>query len=143
MFSVVFDVSRWIFRRFIWFLAIVALLWAGYTIKGQLKGLADLEATLQYLKVGKSQLESEAKALGEKTGRSANSLTTAAVSQLDERIHQLEGEIEGKNQKLADLDGVLSEVPSVFRLPTGGGHATCFSGSCSRSQSLRNWDGER
>lgn len=110
MFSVVFDVSRWAFRRFIWFLVIVALLWAGYTIKGQLKGLADLEATLQYLKVGKSQLEGEAKALGEKAERSANSLTTAAVSQLDERIHLLEGEIEGKNQKLADLDGVLSKL---------------------------------
>lgn len=110
MFSVVFDVSRWIFRRFIWFLVIVALLWAGYTIKGQLKGLADLEATLQYLKVGKSQLEADAKALGEKAGRSANGLATAAVSQLDERIHLLEGEIEGKNQKLSDLDGVLSKL---------------------------------
>ena len=32
----------------------------------------------------------------------------------------------------------LIEVPSIFRLPTGGGHATCFSGSCLRNQSLRN-----
>ena len=33
---------------------------------------------------------------------------------------------------------LVDEVPSIFRLPTGGGHATCFSGSCLRNQSLRN-----
>nr|WP_301277076.1 aspartate 1-decarboxylase [Dechloromonas sp.] len=30
------------------------------------------------------------------------------------------------------------EVPSVFRLPRGVCHATCFSACCSLHQSLRN-----
>ena len=31
---------------------------------------------------------------------------------------------------------VLFEVPSIFRLPKGGIHATCFSLCCSRRHSL-------
>lgn len=108
MFSLAFDFFRWMFRRFVWFLLIIVVLWAGYTIKAQLKGLADLEATVQYLKGGKSRLEAEAKLLSDKTKKSAADLQNAAVSQLEERIRQLERELDVKNQRLAELDGLLA-----------------------------------
>ena len=65
------------------------------------------------------------------------------------RLKELEGENTRLKRLLANamlenevikeaLQKKWCEVPSIFRLPTGGGHATCFSGSCLRNQSLRN-----
>jgi len=110
MFSLVFDVGYWIFRRLTWLFVIVAVLWAGWLVQSQFKALADLEGTVEYLKNGQSKLRNDLRELGIQAEQSVARLKTATVAQLDQRIIFLSKKIESNNQKLQELDGILTKL---------------------------------
>lgn len=110
MFSLVLNVVRWIFRRLTWLLAIVAVLWAGWLVQSQLKALTDLVGTVEYLKNGQSKLRNDFRELAVQAGQSVAKLKSATVIQLDQRINFLTKQIESNNQRLDELDGILTKL---------------------------------
>ena len=110
MLSLVLDVVRWIFRRLTWLFVIVAVLWAGWLVQSQLKSLADLEGTVEYLKNGQSKLRSDFREMAVQAEQSVAKLKTATVTQLDQRIIFLSKQIESNNLRLHELDGILTKL---------------------------------
>lgn len=110
MFSIVMELGKWVFRRIVWLLLILVVLWAGWLVQSQLKDLANLEGNLQYLKSGEAKLRSDLKDLERQTEQSVLKLETAAVVKLDQRIAELSKQIESNNAKILELDTILNKL---------------------------------
>lgn len=120
MFSLALSVGRWVVRRIGWFVLIVATLWAGWLVQGQLEVLADLENNVLYLKSGHSKLKRELNELKEKTQQSVAKLEAASAAQLDQRIVELTKQVESKSQRLRELDGVMTRLNPAKNLDVAG-----------------------
>jgi hypothetical protein len=116
MFSLILDVSRWVIRRFVWFLFILAILWAGWLVKSQFNDLADMESSLLYLKNGQANLHKDLKALEKQTEDSVSKFKSATLVQIDQGISELSQKIDSKNNKLAELDSVLNKLNPAIQL---------------------------
>lgn len=104
------GLGKWVFRRFVWLLVILAILWAGWLVQSQLKDLADLEGNLQYLKNGEAKLLGDLKELQHHAEQSVLELNHATVVKLDQRIDELSNRVESNRSKILELDTILNKL---------------------------------
>jgi hypothetical protein len=118
MFTLALDLSRWLIRRFVWLLLILAILWAGWLVQSQLNELSGTESSLNYLKGGEAELRNELNELKKRTEQSVANLKGATIVRLDQRIAELTKQIDAKNVQLLELESILNKLNPAKHLDT-------------------------
>jgi CRISPR system Cascade subunit CasC len=72
----------------------------------------------------------------------ANDVIGESITALNDKLEKMDLVYGRCADERRFLNAETGEVPTVFRLPTAGAHATCFSTGCLLSQSFRNWTGD-